>query len=141
MVYGLTVVIVSFASDRRGRVSSDGGGGVSSSWGYADLRCNFHLGDWGSLSGWGGVGCTRPSSRGGSIISRCCGALVRAFVGVGSITITLSPCSRYVSSSTEGKTCSGVPVVAVFVKLRPEGRALEDRVAPPTTAVNGGWDG
>ena len=39
------------------------------------------------------------------------------------------------------KLAVGILAVAVFVKLRPRGRALEDQVAPPTMAVNGGWDG
>jgi len=141
MVYSLTIVIVAFTSDGRGRVSSDGGGGVSSGWGYADLRCNFHLGVWGGFSSRSGVGRARSSSHGGSIISECSAAFVRAVIGVSSISIALRPCSRHVSHFAEGKARDSVPVVAVFVKLRPGGRALGGRVAPPAVDVNGGWDG
>ena len=53
----------------------------------------------------------------------------------------LVPVQDMLASPLRIKLAVGVPVVAVFVKLRPGGRALEDRVAPPTTAVNDGWDG
>jgi len=141
MVYSLTIVIVACASNGRGRISSDGGDGVFTGWGYANLRCNFHLGVWGGLSGRSGMGCARSSSHGGSISSGRGSTLVRAVVGVSSIPIALSPCSRHISFFAEGRTHDSVPVVVVFVKLRPGGRALGGRVAPPAVAVNGGWDG
>ena len=140
MVYSLTVIIVAFAHDGRGRAFFDGGGGVSSGRGYANFHCNFHLGVWGGLSSRGGVGCARSSSRGSSIIGRRCGTLVQVVFGVSRITIVLSSVQDMLASPLRIKFAVGIPVVAVFVKLKPGGKVLEDRVAPPMMAVNGGWD-
>lgn len=114
--YRLTIVIVAFASDRRGRISSDGGDGVFTSWGYANLHCSFHLGIWGGLSGRRGVGCARSCSHVGSISSGCGSMFVHSVIGVSSIPIALSPCSRHISIFAESRTHDSIPVVVAFVK-------------------------